>query len=221
LFHGTTRARPEPAAPHGDAGFGRQDCGQSELLGLVDRIPKRPRRCDPPNSGPHNAREAEHQAGQADQADQAVQPRGPTADAGPQGDGRSPTPQGDGPTADAGPQGDGRSPTPQRERCQPCPPTQADPTARFPNAKLRGWIAARDTTCRAPGCTAPARSCDVDHTANHAVGGLTRHDNLGLVCRHHHRLKHEGGFRLEQLQPGQFRWTSPTGHVYDVPPDPP
>jgi hypothetical protein len=101
-----------------------------------------------------------------------------------------------------------------------CPPTQDDETARFPAARLRAWIAARDSTCRAPGCTAPARSCDVDHTVDHADGGRTRHDNLGLLCRHHHRLKHEGGFQLYQPEPGRFQWTSPNGRRYDVPPDP-
>ena len=103
----------------------------------------------------------------------------------------------------------------------PHPPAQADPAARFPNAKMRDWIAARDTTCRAPGCTAPARSCDIDHTDDHATGGATRDDNLGLLCRHHHRLKHEGGHRLDQPKPGHFRWTSPNARTYDVPPDPP
>jgi len=105
----------------------------------------------------------------------------------------------------------------------PCPPQQAEQadTARFPAAQMRRWIAARDETCRAPGCTAPARSCDVDHTRDHAEGGPTVHDNLGLLCRHHHRLKHEGGHRLDQPAPGEFRWTSPTGRSYEVPPEPP
>jgi len=103
----------------------------------------------------------------------------------------------------------------------PCPPQPDDDTVRFPGPKLRSWVNARDTTCRAPRCTAPARSCDVDHTIDHADGGTTRHDNLGILCRHHHRLKHEGGFHLEQPEPGHFRWTSPNGKIYDVPPDPP
>jgi len=110
---------------------------------------------------------------------------------------------------------------PNSRRPEPCPPRQADETARFPNTPLRRWIAARDTTCRAPGCTTPARSCDVDHTIEHADGGPTRHDNLGELCRHHHRLKGEGGFKLEQPEPGHFRWTGPTGRTYDVHPDPP
>lgn len=104
---------------------------------------------------------------------------------------------------------------------RPFPPKQNDEKARFPGARLRAWIAARDSTCRAPGCTAPARSSDVDHTVDHADGGMTRDDNLGLLCRHHHRLKHEGGFQLRQPEPGRFQWISPNGRTYDVPPDPP
>lgn len=103
----------------------------------------------------------------------------------------------------------------------PCPPVQDDDTARFPSAPLRRWVIARDVTCRAPGCTAPARSCDTDHTIDHADGGRTRHDNLGLLCRHHHRLKHEGGFQLAQPEPGHFHWTSPNGRTYEALPEPP
>ncbi|MEV6965777.1 DUF222 domain-containing protein [Hamadaea sp. NPDC051192] len=107
------------------------------------------------------------------------------------------------------------------DRPTPCPPVQDDDTARFPNAKLRSWVNARDVTCRAPGCTAPARSCDTDHTIDHADGGRTRHDNLGLLCRHHHRLKHEGGFQLTQPEPGHLHWTSPNGRTYEALPEPP
>jgi len=103
----------------------------------------------------------------------------------------------------------------------PCPPAQADPTDRYPNAAMRRWVAARDSTCRAPGCTAPARICDTDHTEDHATGGPTTDDNLGLLCRHHHRLKHEGGHHLVQITPGEFRWISPHCRTYEVDPDPP
>jgi Domain of unknown function (DUF222) len=96
----------------------------------------------------------------------------------------------------------------------PCPPAQTDEAARFPSPALRRWITARDTTCRAPGCTTPARSCDTDHTRDHAHGGKTHHANLGLLCRHHHKLKHEGGFQLQQPKPGTFIWISPTGRTY-------
>jgi Domain of unknown function (DUF222) len=94
------------------------------------------------------------------------------------------------------------------------PPVEADPTRRHPGAALTRWIIARDRTCRAPGCTTPARSCDIDHTIDHVAGGLTTHDNLGLLCRHHHRLKHEAGWTLTQPTPGRFEWRSPTGRIY-------
>jgi hypothetical protein len=100
----------------------------------------------------------------------------------------------------------------------PCPPRQADERARFPSPPLKRWITARDTTCRAPGCTAPARSCDHDHTVDHAAGGRTTDSNLGLLCRHHHRLKHEGGFALTQPEPGTFIWTSPSHKKYTTGP---
>jgi len=74
--------------------------------------------------------------------------------------------------------------------------------------------AARMQICRAPGCNAPARICDIDHTIDHASGGLTSHDNLGLRCRRHHRLKHEGGWTLTQPKPGTFEWRSPDGRIY-------
>jgi hypothetical protein len=106
-------------------------------------------------------------------------------------------------------------------RVRPCPPEQADVFARYPQADLRRWIGARDETCRAPGCTAPARICDVDHTDDWAAGGRTSHENLGLLCRHHHRLKHEGGYTLIQSDPGRFTWISPSLKVYDVEADPP
>ncbi|MEV6971088.1 DUF222 domain-containing protein [Hamadaea sp. NPDC051192] len=104
---------------------------------------------------------------------------------------------------------------------QPCPPTASAPTARFPDAATRRWVGARDNTCRAPGCTNPARTCDTDHTVDHALGGPTTDENLGLLCRHHHRLKHEGGHRLRQIRPGHFEWESPSGRTYRTDPDPP
>jgi len=43
---------------------------------------------------------------------------------------------------------------------------------------------------------------------------------VGLLCRHHHHVKQEIGFRVTQPEAGQFHWRLPTGHEYDVgPPD--
>jgi hypothetical protein len=133
---------------------------------------------------------------------------------------RSPEPYGSQPTDMHGPAHTG-SPAPTLQPRRPCPPSQTDTRARFPTAEVRRWITARDVTCRAPGCTAPARSCDVDHTEDHSQGGRTWHANLGLLCRHHHRLKHEGGHDLIQAEPGVFAWITPDLKVYSVEPDPP
>ena len=59
---------------------------------------------------------------------------------------------------------------------------------------IRRALAARDRTCRFPGCT--SRRCDAHHIEHWADGGATRLDNLVLLCRGHHRAVHEGGFRV-------------------------
>jgi 5-methylcytosine-specific restriction endonuclease McrA len=53
---------------------------------------------------------------------------------------------------------------------------------------IRRALAARDTSCRCPGCT--ARRCDAHHVRHWADGGETRLDNLMLLCRlcrHRHK----------------------------------
>jgi hypothetical protein len=70
------------------------------------------------------------------------------------------------------------------------------------------------TPTRRAGCRAPARTADTDHTHDPDHGGPTTDDNLGHACRHDHRLKHQGGWQLQQLQAGHFHWTSRLGHSY-------
>jgi hypothetical protein len=53
----------------------------------------------------------------------------------------------------------------------------------------------RDRGCRFPGCV-NTRFVDGHHIRHWADGGPTRLDNLVLLCRHHHRLLHEGGYYL-------------------------
>ncbi|HKE63491.1 MAG TPA: HNH endonuclease signature motif containing protein, partial [Micromonosporaceae bacterium] len=99
------------------------------------------------------------------------------------------------------------------------PPVEAGPRRRTPGPALSRWIRARDGTCRAPGCRVPASVCDIDHTVDHFSGGLTTHDNLALLCRHHHRLKHEAGWHVQQPRPGALVWTSPYGQRFGRPAD--
>jgi hypothetical protein len=86
-----------------------------------------------------------------------------------------------------------------------------------PPAALTEHVIARDRTCRFPGCRQPARRCDLDHTVPYPRGG-TSAGNLAALCRHHHRLKHLGGWTVEQPEPGKLIWTSPTGHRYPTQP---
>jgi hypothetical protein len=73
-----------------------------------------------------------------------------------------------------------------------------DTHRRTPGAALRRYLETRDRSCIMIGCRAPARTADKDHTRDHDHGGPTKDDNLGAVCRHDHRLKHEGSWRLHQ-----------------------
>jgi hypothetical protein len=91
-------------------------------------------------------------------------------------------------------------------------------TTSQPPASLVRHLMVRDQHCRFPGCTAPAPTCDLDHTVPYPLG-TTSADNLGALCRRHHRMKHElPGLHLEQDDGAGFRWTTPAGRTYSVPP---
>jgi len=60
---------------------------------------------------------------------------------------------------------------------------------------LRRALEVRDRGCRFPGCG--SRFTDAHHVRHWADGGVTSLQNTILLCRHHHRLVHEEGFRVE------------------------
>ena len=91
---------------------------------------------------------------------------------------------------------------------------------RHPSAALREYVNTRTSTCVGVGCSRPAESCEADHTTDYAHGGATAEANLGPACRRHNLLKLEGGWRLEQPEPGCFVWTTPAGLRYEVEPEP-
>ena len=62
---------------------------------------------------------------------------------------------------------------------------------------MRRALGIRDGGCRFPGCT-NTRFVDGHHIKHWADGGETSLDNLVLLCRHHHRFVHEGGFDCEK-----------------------
>ena len=91
-------------------------------------------------------------------------------------------------------------------------------TTRVPPANLDRFVRARDVTCRFPGCTHPAEAADLDHVIAWINDGATSAANLHALCRRHHTLKHEGGWKVRRTTAGVTVWTSPTGLVYRVPP---
>jgi hypothetical protein len=82
---------------------------------------------------------------------------------------------------------------------------------------LRRALDHRDRGCRFPGCQ--ARLCDAHHVTHWARGGATRLPNLVLLCRRHHRLVHEEGWKVRMHPGGGVRFHRPDGSLLpEVPP---
>ncbi|WP_345036773.1 HNH endonuclease signature motif containing protein [Georgenia daeguensis] len=92
-------------------------------------------------------------------------------------------------------------------------------TVYRPPADLARLVRERDGTCVAPGCSVPARSCQLDHTLSWLNGGPTAAWNLASMCERDHSGKSSGAFRVEQPAPGELIWTTPSGHRYRRTPD--
>ena len=86
-----------------------------------------------------------------------------------------------------------------------------------PPQALIDFLIARDRTCRFPGCRRSAALSDIDHAQSWETGGRTSPDNLGALCRRHHRLKTHDGWKIESRPDGSCTWTSPLGKVYLTP----
>jgi hypothetical protein len=99
-----------------------------------------------------------------------------------------------------------------------CAHTAATPAYR-PPPRLKEYVAARDLTCRFLRCRQPAWRGDLDHTIAFDDGGRTCRCNLGGLCRTHHLLKHHPDWKLRQISPGIFAWTTPAGRTYTTTPD--
>ena len=86
-----------------------------------------------------------------------------------------------------------------------------------PPQALIDFLIARDRTCRFPGCRRSAALSDIDHAQSWETGGRTSPDNLGALCRRHHRLKTHDGWKVESHPDGSCTWTSPLGKIYLTP----
>lgn len=86
-----------------------------------------------------------------------------------------------------------------------------------PPQALKDFLIARDRTCRFPGCRRSALLSDLDHAQSWESGGATSLENLGALCRRHHRLKTHDGWRIESFADGSCTWTSPHGKEFFTP----
>ncbi len=75
---------------------------------------------------------------------------------------------------------------------------------------MRRALLARDRGCRFPGCTA-RRFLHAHHVIYASRGGPTALSNLVTLCGRHHRLVHDGGWKLSLSHGGQLRVVSADG----------
>lgn len=94
-------------------------------------------------------------------------------------------------------------------------------TRRRPTVAQKRYVQARHPTCVFPGCRVPAGKSDLNHLTPYSQGGATLAAELIPLCRHDHRLVHQGGWRVGRLDPRTYEWTSPLDHRYIVEVHPP
>ncbi|HEY6422799.1 MAG TPA: DUF222 domain-containing protein [Pseudonocardiaceae bacterium] len=62
---------------------------------------------------------------------------------------------------------------------------------------IRRAVILRDRGCAFPGCSVPARHCDIHHVTHWVDHGPTSLGNCVLLCGRHHRLLHHSDWRIE------------------------
>ena len=86
-----------------------------------------------------------------------------------------------------------------------------------PSEALARFCRGRDGTCVFPGCQTPADKTDLDHIIpfdhqDPQRGGHTTSDDLGCLCRTHHRLKTEGVWAYYRTVDGAYVWIHGPSH---------
>jgi len=80
------------------------------------------------------------------------------------------------------------------------------------STSLRRALQARDRHCTFPGCHRK-RYLDGHHLKHWINGGETNPTNITLLCTYHHRLHHEGGFRIVKEADGTLRFITADGRT--------
>ncbi|GAA1988825.1 HNH endonuclease signature motif containing protein [Microbacterium pumilum] len=81
---------------------------------------------------------------------------------------------------------------------------------RVPKA-LRRWLGVRDPVCVFPGCTRPARDCQIDHRLDWQYGGTTSDTNLPCRC-----AGSAPALRTREIGPRQFAVSAPSRRAADT-----
>jgi hypothetical protein len=79
-------------------------------------------------------------------------------------------------------------------------------------AAVRRALWARDRHCRFPGCQ-HSRFMEPHHVLHWIHGGKHDLDNLVLLCWHHHRLLHEGGYGIRRDYQGELYFVRADGRT--------
>ena len=102
-----------------------------------------------------------------------------------------------------------------------------DPTGRVvdiathtyrPPAAMSRFVQVTHGTCTTPGCRQPAAWTDLDHVVPFPAGA-TSIANLQALCRHYHRMKHTGRWRVQRQTDGSTTWITPAGKTYTSRPE--
>jgi len=83
---------------------------------------------------------------------------------------------------------------------------------RTVSTPLRRALYARDRGCTFPGCHRK-RYLDGHHVKHWVDGGETSADNMTLLCTHHHRMLHEGGFSIVEEADDTLRFVNAGGRT--------
>ena len=89
--------------------------------------------------------------------------------------------------------------------------------AYAPTPAQRAATWARDRGCRFPNCTMTV-GLQPHHVVHWTNGGETATTNLAWLCRHHHRLTHEGGWTATGNADHELTSTNPDGLTHESKP---
>ncbi len=89
--------------------------------------------------------------------------------------------------------------------------TATNKTQTIPR-RVRRMLRAHDQGCRFPGC-GHRTFVDAHHIHHRARGGSHELENLVELCWFHHRLVHEGGWKIRFDETGNVVVTNPAGNV--------